>query len=234
MQSWNRADLSNIVMVKMEYDELDVLGDYGSQVSINLLISKRFPIDKIIGEEEIKELRSSSKSITSSKIENLINDTLFTKFSLETDEEVWNKESIPKKLNPSKILETINIRNCKEEKGGNGERFWTLDPIDGTKGFLRSDQYLIFLSLSINKKVTLSFIIAPNLSTDPYPSNMNSMEFHQFQSNGTFCESWESNHSNQILNSKMLSHLNLLNPKPIRLDSQVKYCLIARGDANAY
>ena len=33
---------------------------------------------------------------------------------------------------------------------GNGQvapRFWTLDPIDGTKGFLRQDQYAIALAL---------------------------------------------------------------------------------------
>ncbi|EGG13067.1 Hypothetical protein MELLADRAFT_32223 [Melampsora larici-populina 98AG31] len=248
------------------------IGDYGSQALINLLISKHFPNDKIIGEEEIQDLQTTSNSPTLNQIERLINETLTTKLESETDEEVWKNSRIPKSLNQSEILETINLGNSKEENEdeGNGERFWTLDPIDGTKGFLRSDQYSICLSLIINKKVTLSFISAPNLSTDPYPSSSNPsskigtlfyaehgkgayqrpintndssiyspirtnpISFNGFQTSGTFCESWESNHSNQILNSKILAHLKLSNPTPIRLDSQVKYCLIARGDVNVY
>lgn len=243
------------------------IGDYGSQALINLLISKHFPQDKIIGEEEIKEIQTESQEQNLNEIQRLINETLQTNLANETDEEVWTQNTIPKSLSKAEILETINVSNRTGEAEGNGQRFWTLDPIDGTKGFLRSDQYSICLSLIINNQVTLSFISAPNLSTDPYPSNspnlgtlffaehgkgafqrpihsdhesiyqpinIHPISFDEFQSNGTFCESFESNHSDQILNSKILNHLKLSNPRPIRLDSQVKYCLIARGDVNVY
>ena len=35
-------------------------------------------------------------------------------------------------------------------------RFWTLDPIDGTKGFLRGDQYVVALALLVDGKVQAS------------------------------------------------------------------------------
>ena len=35
-------------------------------------------------------------------------------------------------------------------------RFWTLDPIDGTKGFLRGDQYAVALALIENGLVQLA------------------------------------------------------------------------------
>lgn len=44
-----------------------------------------------------------------------------------------------------------------------GESFWTLDPIDGTKGFLRRAQYAIALALIVNGEVTLGVLACPNL-----------------------------------------------------------------------
>ncbi|KAH9813900.1 hypothetical protein DFH28DRAFT_1222200 [Melampsora americana] len=264
------------------------IADYGSQAIINCLISKHFPNDKIIGEEEIKELQTvgvdgadQGSNQKLKEIEELINESLLTDLSLLEDQSIWNQDDIPKRLNQSEILNYINLSShpaAKEtEKGenNNGDRFWTLDPIDGTKGFLRSDQYSICLSLIINQKVTLSFISAPNLSIHPYLSQSQSqsqsqqsnlgtlffaetgqgsyqrlinptqesiysrlqidpIDLNQFRSTGRFCESYESAHSNQTLNSKILSHLNVTNPNPIRLDSQVKYALMARGDVNVY
>lgn len=43
-------------------------------------------------------------------------------------------------------------------------KFWTLDPIDGTKGFLRKEQYATALALVENAQVTLGFLGLPNLT----------------------------------------------------------------------
>jgi HAL2 family 3'(2'),5'-bisphosphate nucleotidase len=43
------------------------------------------------------------------------------------------------------------------------ERFWTLDPIDGTKGFLRGDQYAVCLALIVNGQVEIGLMGCPNL-----------------------------------------------------------------------
>ena len=42
--------------------------------------------------------------------------------------------------------------------GGNvyRQRFWTLDPIDGTKGFLRGEQYAVALALVVEGRVVVA------------------------------------------------------------------------------
>ena len=42
-------------------------------------------------------------------------------------------------------------------------RIWVLDPIDGTKGFMRGEHYCIALALLVNGKPTLSVMGCPNL-----------------------------------------------------------------------
>lgn len=44
---------------------------------------------------------------------------------------------------------------------------WTLDPIDGTKGFLRGGQYAVCLALIVDSRVQLGVIGCPNLPVDP-------------------------------------------------------------------
>ena len=43
------------------------------------------------------------------------------------------------------------------------ERFWTLDPIDGTKGFLRGEQYAVALALIVGGEVVVAALACPNL-----------------------------------------------------------------------
>jgi 3'(2'), 5'-bisphosphate nucleotidase len=45
--------------------------------------------------------------------------------------------------------------------------FWTLDPIDGTKGFLRGGQYAVCLALLVDARVELGVIGCPNLPSEP-------------------------------------------------------------------
>ena len=41
--------------------------------------------------------------------------------------------------------------------------FWCLDPIDGTKGFLRGGQYAVCLALVVDSVVEIGVIGCPNL-----------------------------------------------------------------------
>jgi 3'(2'), 5'-bisphosphate nucleotidase len=49
----------------------------------------------------------------------------------------------------------------------------------------------------------------------------------------SFCESVEAGHSNQGNAAKIAKLLGITNP-PVRMDSQCKYCAVARGDADIY
>lgn len=44
---------------------------------------------------------------------------------------------------------------------------WTIDPIDGTKGFLRGEQYAVCVSLIVDAQVQVGVIGCPNLPIDP-------------------------------------------------------------------
>ena len=47
-----------------------------------------------------------------------------------------------------------------------GERYWTVDPIDGTKGFLRGQQYAVALAFVVDGEVQVGALGCPNLNFD--------------------------------------------------------------------
>ena len=63
---------------------------------------------------------------------------------------------------PGEVLEAID--RCDHD--GTGDAFWALDPIDGTKGFLRGQQYAIALARIENGHVVLGVMGCPNLPAD--------------------------------------------------------------------
>lgn len=52
-------------------------------------------------------------------------------------------------------------------------------------------------------------------------------------SEASFCESVEAGHSNKPLNARIAELLGITKP-PVQMDSQAKYCSIARGDGHLY
>ena len=154
------------------------------------------------------------------------------------------------------------IDNCDHD--GSDANYWTLDPIDGTKGFLRAQQYAIALARIELGEVTLGVMGCPNL-----PMNQ-SMPLDEADRHGTIyaaaagfgawehyadrvheapnhirvlpeepdeplrvCESVESSHSDQSGTARLMELLGGAG-KPARLDSQAKYAVVARGQADAY
>jgi len=61
------------------------------------------------------------------------------------------------------MLEAIDQGNSP---GGNKGRIWALDPIDGTKGFLRGGQYAVCLALMEDGDVKVGVLGCPNLPID--------------------------------------------------------------------
>lgn len=140
------------------------------------------------------------------------------------------------------------------------DAFWTLDPIDGTKGFLRGQQYCISLSYIEGGKPVLGVLGCPNLPADPSkpfdpPDESGSMYFAieaegAFELVGdrrrpirasvpaadaiTFCESVEAAHSDQDANRRLVESLGVAEVRSVRIDSQCKYAVVARGQADAY
>ncbi|KAI8901133.1 hypothetical protein BC833DRAFT_579090 [Globomyces pollinis-pini] len=212
------------------------IADFGAQAVVNHLIHKHFPNDPIVGEEDSKDLQTNHT--LRDQVVELSNSVLDSPLSTE------------------QILTSIDLGNY--EGGGKG-RFWTLDPIDGTKGFLRGEQFAVCLALIVDGVVQVAIQGCPNLPTDlndpqsprgslfiavkgqgSFERTLEDVKEKQiFVSNvklpseTTFCESVEAAHSSQGAAADIASKLGITK-QSVRMDSQCKYAIIARGDAGIY
>ncbi len=137
---------------------------------------------------------------------------------------------------------------------GTSDRYWTLDPIDGTKGFLRGDQYAIALALIDRGEVVLGVLGCPNLpnadgsvgatlvASDDSCEAWYGSATHPVAvgvsapgslAEARFCESVESAHSDHDQSAQIAARLGITT-EPFRVDSQCKYAAVARGDASIY
>jgi len=64
-------------------------------------------------------------------------------------------------VHPQEVLRWI-----KRGQGEPGDRFWILDPVDGTKGFLRGGQYAVALAMADQGQVQLGVLGCPSLDLD--------------------------------------------------------------------
>ena len=142
-------------------------------------------------------------------------------------------------------------------EGGPAGRFFTLDPIDGTKGFLRGGQYAIALALVEDGVVIAGVLGCPNLVT---PDGTKGAVLVALRGGGTrllpidgadhagravrvspqadtvrlrLCESVDPGHTDQSVSRAVLARLGVLAPS-VRMDSQAKYGVLAMGEAELY
>jgi 3'(2'), 5'-bisphosphate nucleotidase len=147
------------------------------------------------------------------------------------------------------------LERCADTGGPTG-RWWTLDPVDGTKGFLRGGQYAIALALVEDGEVVLGVLGCPNLGRadgrtgslfvaergggtwelaldgEETPTWIRVADISN-TANARYAESLEAAHSAQDEAGLIARQLGITEP-PLRLDSQAKYGLVARGDASIY
>lgn len=131
------------------------IGDYGAQALIISAIKYNFPDDEVVGEEDADSLRNEEKEL-SGKIWGLVKD-------VKLDDEESDKALGGPIASEEDMLKAIDQGNSK---GGNKGRIWALDPIDGTKGFLRGGQYAVCLALMVDGDVKVGVLGCPNLPID--------------------------------------------------------------------
>ncbi|KAF2726144.1 3'-phosphoadenosine 5'-phosphatase [Polychaeton citri CBS 116435] len=127
------------------------IGDFGAQALIIAALQHHFPEDEIVAEEEAKDLNENSQ------LRDLV-------YGLVTDAKLDN-EDIEQELGggikgPDAMLDIIDKGRSL---GGNKGRIWAIDPIDGTKGFLRGGQYAVCLALMVDGDVKVGVLGCPNL-----------------------------------------------------------------------
>ncbi len=210
------------------------VADFASQALICHQIHQTFPNDPIVGEEDARDLRDPGQA---EFVERLLKEIhLAGKPDCTTNQ----------------LLDWIDSGN----HDATGSRYWTLDPIDGTKGFLRKEQFAISLALLIDHQIQVAALACPNL---PFQQSTGAVYF-AVKGQGAFaipidepgaepirvqvsavadpasarlCESVESGHSSHGESASIQQQLGMQG-EPVRMDSQAKYAAVASGTAEVY
>ena len=231
--------LVNGVMEKGDRSPVTV-ADFASQAVIAAILEKYAPDELLVAEEDSAELRTPEAEPILAQVVDAV------------------AVALQRPVEREQVLAWIDRGGA--EHPGEG-LFWTLDPIDGTKGFLRGDQYAVALAQLDGGGVQLGVLGCPNMKTVgpdgpgglllaaqrgggtlALPLNA-SLEAGQGRpvrvdavtdaASARFCEPFESAHSDQGASAKIAALLGIT-AEPLRMDSQAKYAAVARGDASIY
>ena len=206
------------------------VADFGAQALICQAIGEAFPKDAIVAEEDSQELRKNPQLMP--RVTRYVNS--FTEGSLSTQA----------------VCDLI-------DRGGGevGERFWTLDPIDGTKEFLRGGPYAIALALIVDGEVKLGVLGCPDLpqKLDDRQAQSGclfvaergkgawmlsldgefSEQIHVSQTTRCLVDTVESTHSDVDAHRQIAQQVGFIT-RPIKMYGQAKHGVLARGEASVY
>jgi 3'(2'), 5'-bisphosphate nucleotidase len=213
------------------------VADFGAQALISHHLKNAFPDDLLVGEEDSRLLRKAENRGVKEAVVKIVH-----RFNPH--------------LSPRDVLDAIDRGTAK---GGPEGRFWIVDPIDGTKGFLRKDQFAVALALMEEGEVVLGILGCPNLPLNDLASKgirgslfiavkgegafIRSLEETREEkirvddvsdpSLALFCESVESAHASHEDTARVARDAGI-KKSPLRMDSMCKYGIVARGDASFY
>jgi 3'(2'), 5'-bisphosphate nucleotidase len=207
------------------------VADFAAQALIGQMLSVAFPPDAMIGEEDSATLQTTASRQTLERITEFVG-RLVTGST------------------PEDVCEWIDRGSAQS-----AARYWTLDPIDGTKGFLRGDQYAVAFALVDDGQVQVGALGCPNLTINGVEGGLmvaargqgswlTSIEgetpFTQVQVSdqadpvqARLLRSFESGHTNVSQIDVLVEALKVA-AEPVRMDSQAKYAVLAAGHGEIY
>jgi 3'(2'), 5'-bisphosphate nucleotidase len=226
-----RREITPEAMEKRDRSPVTI-ADFGSQAIICQMLSQAFPEDAVVGEEDAAVLRQPEM------LENLTQVTTCVQSAMPD-------------ATPDQVLNWIDHGN-----GQVGQRFWTLDPIDGTKGFLRGDQYAVAIALVEDGEVKLGILACPAFAAEMTPTQTTGALFVAVRGQGAimlplqdgtphpiqvasapdrlrFVEGVEAAHSDHSQQEAIARFVGITAPS-LRIDSQAKYGVVACGQASLY
>ncbi|KAF2305125.1 hypothetical protein GH714_001932 [Hevea brasiliensis] len=129
-------------------------GDWSVQATVSWILTKSLGSRNvsIVSEEDIQTLLKADKAGLLEAVVQTVNECLSeaAHFGFKAPRMV---------LTMVEVLEAVSRCNSN---GGPIRRFWTLDPVDGTLGFVRGDQYAVALALIEDGEVMLGILGCPN------------------------------------------------------------------------
>jgi 3'(2'), 5'-bisphosphate nucleotidase len=129
-------------LTKSDFSPVTV-ADFSVQALVGHALAETFPEDVLVGEEDSSALRADSAML------DRVTHFAGTVIRGATDADVcaW----------------------IDRGADGTARRFWTLDPVDGTKGYLRGGQYAVALALIEDGEVILGLLGCPHLDAHGQP-----------------------------------------------------------------
>lgn len=207
------------------------VADFASQAIICRRLSESFPDDAIVAEEDSAALREPDNQTALEQV-------------------VFYVNSVRGEATTDEVCAWIDRGNA--EAGG---RYWVLDPIDGTKGFLRGEQYAIALALIENGVPIWGFLGCPNYEgTDGTKGRIfvaqQGKGAREYRLNRAFVRPIEVSSRTEFAAARMAESVEVLHKHhglahrvkvvlgmrldSVLMDSQAKYAAVASGDAEIY
>ena len=198
--------------------------DLAIQALISRRLAEQFPNDALVGEES--------------------NDV----FAGEDGQKLLGQVTgFVQRFEPSETPASVAAWIERGRDDGDENRYWVLDPVDGTKGFLRRQQYAIALGLTIDKQPVLGALgcpcwqegtvyfasqgegaySIPLRGTDLTPIHVSDVSDASL---ARILRSVEKGHTNVGQIDYIVEKLNI-KTEPVSIDSQVKYGVLASGGA---
>lgn len=212
------------------------VADFAAQAVVGRLLAQEYPADLLVAEEDSRALREPQNAAILEQVIGFV-------------------AGVDPDATPEKVCRWID-----HNRVDTGRRFWTLDPIDGTKGFIRGEQYAVALALVIDGKVQVGVLGCPNLE-DAYRSQIGgqgslvigvagqgawttslkepgdyrrlSVSVIAEPSQARILRSVESGHTNVDQIDEFAQKLGVA-VAPLTMDSQAKYAVLAAGQGDLY
>ncbi len=207
------------------------VADFAVQILVISALHHAFPDDRYIAEESGAELLSAGEETVSSVL-----------------------AAVGGSFDRARALELLDlgVTGTRDGWSSSGGRTWVLDPIDGTKGFLRGASYAVALSLLSGGRPVVGVLGCPNLGEGgtlfsavlgdgAYSAPIDGGERQRLRvgvpsepRRGIVrCESYEAGHTSHGVAGAVAESLGIA-ARPVRMDGQGKYGLVASGEAHLY
>jgi 3'(2'), 5'-bisphosphate nucleotidase len=210
-----RGELGLMRLTKQDMSPVTV-ADFALQAVVAESLARVFPNDKLVAEESTRELQKSPDVLQA-----------VTHFV----------STVVPGADAGSVRDFID-RGCGEPAG----RFWVLDPIDGTKGYIRGDQYAMALALIEGGQVRVATLACPSLPADLRTDIVgNGVIAAAARGKGAWIAALEPGEEFRRLRvsdvfepaeqTENLAGMLGVTAAPVRLDSQAKFVILAGGNA---
>ena len=244
------------------------VADFASQALVGKLLEETFPQDLLVAEEDSRSLRRAEEAETLGQVGHFLGRFLQPGGADRAETAHISAERICGWIDRGGGTPWTGSGRSEGDpsldgRGGDNppaRRFWTLDPIDGTKGFLRGDQYAVALALIVDGQVQIGVLGCPNLAegyrtevrgpgtlavgmrgggawagtlATREPFRRLSVSTRSEPSQARLLRSFESGHTNVSQIDTFGTALGVT-AEPVRMDSQAKYAVLAAGRGEIY